>query len=85
MFWKFQNCPHNHFTHFNVSLTMSFDLFLLDVQISVSSDPSLEWHHNEGLGMGLNIVILKRLSQKWIANLQKNIFIEFDLFITGWI
>ena len=64
---------------------MGFDIFspiVLDIQIWASFDPNLEWRQNVRLGMSHGITILKNWSPKWIANLQKTILIEFDLFIT---
>ena len=34
--------------------------------------------------MGYNITVLKNWSQKWIANLEKTIVIEFDFFLHSW-
>ena len=72
----------NKITCLGLTLIMTlFSQIVLDTQIWVSFEPILEWHQNEGLGMG-HIIILNAWSQKGITNLKKNIVTEFDLFIT---
>ena len=46
--------------------------------------PILEWCQNEWLRMGHNITVLKNRSHKWIANLEKTIVIEFNIFFHSW-
>ena len=52
---------------------MAYDLFsriVLDIQIWVFFDPSLEWRQNMGFEMDYDIITLENWSQKWITEKQ---------------
>ena len=56
-----------------------FSPIVLDIQICASFDPILVRPEIGELGMVHSITTLKNWSQKWIANLKKNIVIKLEI------